>query len=81
MLMEKDLEVPEVELLPDEALLVSLSFNSCPCRTRCSLTGAVLGPNLLGVAPFLAPHTSGPLKEMLQQEQQQQRRNGCCWGW
>lgn len=69
MLMEKGLEVPKIELIPDQSLLVSLSFNSPSALTSCALLGLVLAPKLLGVAPFLAQHTSWPLKEIQCMEQ------------
>lgn len=67
--MEEGLEVPKIEPIPDQSLLVSLSFNSPPSLTSCTLLGLVLGPKLLGVAPFRAQHTSWPSKEMQCMEQ------------
>lgn len=59
VLMEKSLEVPRIEVIPDQSLFVSLSFNSLPSLTSYTLLGLVLGPK----------HTSWPLKEMQCMEQ------------
>lgn len=58
MLMEKGLEMLKVEPVPDQSRWSALHLTAIFSQTSCTLRSAVLGPRLLGWAPFLARHTS-----------------------
>lgn len=51
VLTEKGLEVPKIELIPDQPLLIRPYFHSCLSLTCCTLIGPVLGPNSHGFFP------------------------------
>lgn len=70
VLMEKSLEVPMIELIPDQSLLVSLSVNRCPFLTSCTLRfgagpqtpGRGSSPGLTRAKPHRKVGTPLPIK-------------------